>query len=184
MRRAYAILLLLAVATGCSGEPSEAEAAVPDVAVEPTGTSLPSEAPDVDGLTPQAATAPPVAPAPEPEPPGLAAVREYTEMFYRGELDPLFDRFSEEMREVLPRERLGALYDHAVKEFGREARIIGQDAQTKGDYRAFVRWARFDGTRDVIEIQWILRPDDTVAGFYIRPARKRVRGEGDGAIQP
>jgi hypothetical protein len=156
-------VLLLAVLTGCSGEPSEAEAAVPDAAESPSA-------------------APP--PGPASDPADLATVRRYTEMFYRGELDSLFEKFSDEMKEVIPRERLAALHERAVTEFGSETRVIGEDSQTKGDYRAFVRWARFDGTEDVIEIQWILRPDDEIAGFYIRPARKRVRGEGDGALQP
>ena len=62
--------------------------------------------------------------------------------------------------------------------------MIGEDSAVKKDYRGFVRWAQFDKTDQVIEIQWILRPNDEIAGFFIRPAQKELRGEGSPALQP
>jgi hypothetical protein len=62
--------------------------------------------------------------------------------------------------------------------------VIAEDSQVKNDYRGFVRWARFDKTDAIIEIQWILRPNDEIAGFYIRPAQKEIRGEASPVLQP
>ena len=38
-----------------------------------------------------------------------------------------------------------------------------------GNYRSFVRWARFERYDGVIGIQWVLRDDDSIAGFWVKP---------------
>ena len=80
--------------------------------------------------------------------------------------------------------QVSLLHAHVRKNFGKETSVIGEETQTKGDRRGFVRWARFDKTDEIIEIQWILRPDDAVAGFFIKPASKRVSGKASAAIAP
>jgi hypothetical protein len=40
-----------------------------------------------------------------------------------------------------------------------------------------VRWARFDKTEEIMEIQWLLNPADEIAGFYIRPAQRKLEAE-------
>lgn len=99
----------------------------------------------------------------------LAAVYEYTRLFYDGELGRLYAHFSDEARAALPLEQLAALRERMVAQYGREVRILREDAQTRGEYDGFVRWARFDRYDGVIELQWILSGDDTVAAFFIRP---------------
>jgi len=102
---------------------------------------------------------------------GLETVREYTRMFYAGELDRLHERFSPEMRsDVMPLDKLRELREFVRRTYGDETEVVGEDSQTKGDYRGFARWARFSAHEGVIEVQWILRPDDSVAGFFVRPA--------------
>jgi hypothetical protein len=157
---------------GCGGERPEAESV----------GAAPAPAP-----SPAASEAPP-APAPTPSPVGEVAVtivpvvpdgvagrdtaREYTRMFYAGELEPLFEKFSPEMRtEILPLEKLRALREQVRERYGEETQVLGEDSQTKGDLRGFARWARFSRHDGVIEIRWILRPDDTVAGFMVIPAK-------------
>lgn len=132
--------------------------------------------------------APPAA-APEPDlvPPGLRAadptalalVREHTARFYRGETDLLYDQFSSELRQVLSLEQLSTLHEYVGQNFGKEIRVLAEDAQSNDEYRAFVRWARFDKIDEVIEIRWTLRRDDnSIAEFWIRPAG---RGATDGS---
>jgi hypothetical protein len=170
--------MLLAVVAGCSGEAP----AGPNPAAEASAASLPAKtsvaADGVSRSLDQPAPRPPV------DPEKFATVRRYTDMFYRGELDLLFENFSDEMREVVPRDQLSAVHEHAVTNFGKETRVIAEDSAVKNDYRGFVRWAQFDKTDEVIEIQWILRPNDEIAGFFIRPAQKEPRGEGNPSPQP
>lgn len=178
MNRILASAMLLAVVAGCSGEAP----ADPTPTAEGSATSLPAKtsvaADGVSGSLDLPAPRPPV------DPEKFATVRRYTAMFYRGELDPLFERFSDEMKNVVPRDQLSAMHEHAVTNFGQETRVIAEDSAVKNDYRGFVRWAQFDKTDEVIEIQWILRPDDDIAGFFIRPAQKEPGGEGNPSLQP
>jgi hypothetical protein len=178
MKRVLINTLLLAVAAGCSGE-APAEPA-PDAEV--AATSLPAKT-SVAADKGSAALGPP-APRPAEDSEQFATVRRYTAMFYRGELEQLFENFSDEMREVVPREQLSAIHEHAVTNFGQETSVIAEDSAVKNDYRGFVRWARFDKTDAIIEIQWILRPNDEIAGFFIRPAQKEIRGEAGPEIEP
>ena len=100
----------------------------------------------------------------------LATVHEYTQRFYDGELAALHRSFSAELKRAMPLERLRALHAGMLEEWGREVEVLGQDAQARGEHRGFVRWARFDRHDGVIELQWILEEDDTIAALFIRPA--------------
>lgn len=178
MKRILANAMLLAVVAGCSGEAP----ADPTPAAEGAATSLPAKTSvDSDGVS-RSLDRP--APRPPVDPEKFATVRRYTAMFYGGELDRLFERFSDEMKEVVPRDQLSAIYEHTVTDFGKETHVIAEDSAVKKDYRGFVRWAQFDKTDQVIEIQWILRPNDEIAGFFIRPAQREPRGEDDPSPQP
>jgi hypothetical protein len=156
MTRLPLTAILVVLLAGCSGEAHiPPETPLADAPLSPAPTEEPTRGPVVDYSE------------------HATAVR-YTRMFYDGELDLLFERFSQEMQEqVLPLERLVALYEHVVAEYGSETRVLAVDSQTKGEYRAFVRWSEFDKTDEIIEVQWILRENDEVAGFWIRPAQKR-----------
>ena len=104
---------------------------------------------------------------------GADLVREYTRMFYAGELEALVQKFSPEMREdILPLDKLRALREELLEQYGEEVQVLGEDAKTRDEYRAFARFARFSKNNDVLQLQWILRPDDSVAGFKVMPAKK------------
>ncbi len=152
----------------------------------PPVTDPPQRAPVAEsrGVAPAPETAAVPDPAPVPDPAAITVVQRYTEMFYRGEIDLLHGKFSSEMQQVLSLAQLSALHEHVIATYGKETRVIAEDAQSNADYRGFVRWARFDKTEDVIEVKWILKPDDTIAGFFIQPATRKVRGEGQLAIPP
>jgi hypothetical protein len=152
---AFLPVALLCAACGGSGE-------------TPPPVPVPAQEPPPLSLTPV-----PVPPQPGPAraDPGFERVRAYTEQFYRGDLEKLYERFSPEMRATLPLERLRALRAQIAERYGKEVAVLGEDSQVKGEYRGFVRWARFDRYDGVMEVQWILRKDDSVAGLFVRPAR-------------
>ena len=154
---------------GCGGSAPEApEQAAPPAPSGPNASAAPDPTPppisDVQvSIVPQA-------------PAGIEGtelVREYTRMFYAGELEKLIEKFSPEMREdILPLDKLRTLRDELRSQYGEEVQVLGEDAQTKGDYRGFARFARFSKNDAVIQLRWILRPDDSVAGFQVMPAQK------------
>ena len=105
--------------------------------------------------------------------PGTELVRRYTQMFYSGKLEQLRERFSAEMKEEFPPGRLQVMRDEVRLNLGEEIELLGEDSQTRGDYRGFVRWARFSKHDGVIQIEWTLRDDDAIAGLIIKEARPR-----------
>lgn len=102
---------------------------------------------------------------------GIEVANEYTRKFYAGELKELYDKFSDEMRTVLPLPQLTTRQAEFSTQFGPETKLVHEESKMDGGYRAFVRWARFEKYDGVIGVQWILRKDDTIAGFFIRPAQ-------------
>jgi hypothetical protein len=103
--------------------------------------------------------------------PGIELVRSYTRMFFEGELDALREQFSAEMKEEFPPGRLQLMRERVRDNLGEEIELVGEDSQMKDGYRGYVRWAKFSKHDAVVEIQWVLHEDDTVAGFMIREAR-------------
>jgi len=171
------LLLPLGLLTGCSEKGAVAE---PAAAIAVSSVPEPQAPPPAAAPAPQRSAAP--SPAAAMNPADFAMVREYTELFYAGNLDVLHEKFSEEMREVLSMTQFVDLHAHMRENYGEETTVIAEDTQTKGDYRGFVRWARFDKTDEIIEVQWILNPDDVIAGFYLRPAARKVSGKAAAAI--
>ena len=109
----------------------------------------------------------------------LAKVHEYTERFYRGEIDLLYDEFSPGLKQELSLEQFSTLFQYVGENYGKQIQIIKEDAATKDEYSGFVRWARFDKTDEIIEIRWTLRRDDnSIAEFWIRPAKRKVGSAG------
>lgn len=104
-----------------------------------------------------------------PPDPAFAAVHEYTKRFYEGDLAWLHDRFSPELKTSLTLDQLVALRRHVDDAFGNEVAVLAEEKQVKGAYRGFGRLARFDKSKEPIQLEWILRPDDTIAGFFVKP---------------
>lgn len=154
--RSVAVQLLCASALACGGSSGRSDEASP----APTDAVPKTDAPIVRA----------VAPPPSLEP-GFAKVLEYTALFYRGDLSALHAHFSDEMKKTLPLDKLVALRASVDKQYGKEVKVLAKDTKAQGKYRAFVRWARFDKYDGVIEVLFMLRDDDTIAGFFIRPAQ-------------
>lgn len=178
--RALPCAVLLAAACAGPAEPPPAAPAAAASGPEPAALDLrPHELSAAPAPAPAAMPAvPPPAPGQRDLPPGevpaatLALVRGYTQRFYDGDLAYLFGRMSPQLRGEITLPRLTAMREHMLKHYGREVRVLQERAAVNRDYRGFVRWAEFDGTTEVIEVQWYLRADDAIAGFFIRPARK------------
>jgi hypothetical protein len=97
--------------------------------------------------------------------------RDYTEWFYQRNFEPLWARFSPEMKQTFPTpESLAAFAGRTVKQLGREQgspleRLIQQDSLT-----VYSRQATFERSGHPMLLQWTLTHDGTVTGFLLRPA--------------
>jgi hypothetical protein len=169
--RIFSVLLFAGMLVHCGGEAEEPASPLTDdkpaaTAETPDSPSGPTEG--ADNLVGEVS----VTRIPAKDGGQFDTVRRYTQQFYAGEFEKLHDRFSDEMKEVVPLEKLEEIHAFVVDQYGREIEVVGEDTQTNEDYRAFVRWARFSDHDGIIEIQWILHDDDTIAGFFVQPAER------------
>ena len=159
---------VLLVAVGCSGRTEPAP--------EPVSTQL---APAAEASATPVPASRSVNSVAQPDAAMLAKVHDYTERFYRGEIDLLYDEFSPGLKQEFSLEQFSTLYEYVGENFGKQTQIIGEDAADNDEYRGFVRWARFDKTDAIIEIRWTLRRDDnSIVEFWIRPSKKNVGSAG------
>ncbi len=159
--------LIVAALAGCGGGAGHQPPSVPP----------PVEAAQADAL--QAPSAPEPAPAKSlvattqivpGAGEGFETADEYTRQFYAGELDRLFQKFSSEMRTVMTLEQLRQNRARFTEQFGPEVAVVHRESQADGEHRAFMRWARFEKREEVIGVEWILRGDGEIAGFFVRIA--------------
>lgn len=179
MARMVPLLLSIIVWAGCSGPPSgEASAAAAPAAAAPAPAPAPQGATGPSGGA-QTGAAPQTGLPDDlrvtshiaPQIPGSEVADRYTHLFYDGELAKLFAKFSDEMKTDVPLAQLEQNHAKFVAQFGNEATVVHRESKEEDGYRAFVRWSRFEKYDGVIGIQWILREDDSIAGFYVRSAQ-------------
>ncbi|HET7601524.1 MAG TPA: hypothetical protein VFK36_00815 [Gemmatimonadales bacterium] len=97
--------------------------------------------------------------------------RAYTDWFYQRNFEPLWNRFSPEMKQTFPTpESLASFAGRTVKQLGRERgspleQLIQQDTLT-----VYSRQATFERSAHPMLLQWTLTRDGMVTGFLLRPA--------------
>ena len=164
--RLFALLLIILLAVACGGEP---EPTGKDTALPPDQTSH-TEAPDGDdgkgtvkllGATRLGKFVSP----------GWARVEGFTKQFYDGELDELYASFSEAYKQEFSLQDLVDLRDRVLTEYGEEVEVVATRKEENQDYRAFFRAARFSNDERLIEIAFVIGPDESIGGLYVTPDR-------------
>jgi hypothetical protein len=107
---------------------------------------------------------------PPPRNEDIALARDLTARFYRGELSYLFERFSEEMQQALPADKLALMRDQNLERFGPETEVVREDWMTRGVFHGVRRVVRFEKGEDLMEVRWLFR-EGRIAGFEIVPAK-------------
>ena len=98
---------------------------------------------------------------PPPENPDVALSRDLTARFYSGDLEELHALFSLEMREEhLPLEKLIALREFVLTEYGEEQEVLDESWKAQGVYRGVKRRVRFEKIVDPVEVRWGFREDE------------------------
>ena len=175
--RLFALSITILVAVACAADP---QPAANDAAAPPT------EAPvDTDAVTPVDADAVDPVDTDAVDPinllgsariakvvsPDWARVEGFTKQFYEGELDQLYASFSAECKEEFSMQNLVDLRDKMLTEFGEEVEIVATRKEENEGYHAYFRAARFSGDERLIEVAFVIAPDESIAGLFITPDR-------------
>jgi len=157
-------LLILALtsvlAVACAGD-SEPPAETPPAPVEPPAATQPADPTDLLGSARLAKVL-----SPEWE-----RVEEFTQQFYAGDLDKLYSSFSGTYKEEFSLQDLFDLHAKMRAEFGQELEVVATRTEENQGYKAFFRASRFSDDERLIEVAFVIGPDDTIAGLVVTPDR-------------
>jgi hypothetical protein len=106
--------------------------------------------------------------APDPEA-VKATAREYVKLFYAADLQPVHDKFTDEMKGTMPFEDLQEMRRTVGLQLGDESELLDERIESRDGYVTYVRRARFTKYKGEVESQWVLR-DGRIAGVQFRPA--------------
>lgn len=101
----------------------------------------------------------------------LDRARAYTELFYGGDMEALWQSMTDEMQEALETEEaLSQLRSQVEADFGDEAEILSEQIVSQDGFRIYMRMARHEDEDVPLVTQWTLDADEQIAGFFVRPA--------------
>jgi len=103
--------------------------------------------------------------------PEWARIEEFTQRFYAGELDDLYEDFSPTYRKEFSIQDLAGLRTKMIEDFGEEVEVVATRIEEKDGYHAFFRAARFSADDRLIEVAFVIASDDTIAGLFVTPDR-------------
>lgn len=100
----------------------------------------------------------------------LATGRLDTERFYEGDLAGLHGRMTPALlAEAGTLEDLRDFRGRVAELAGREERVLDEETFSDGDLRYYRRTVRFDGTEELMAVQWGYAADRAIADFFVRP---------------
>jgi murein DD-endopeptidase MepM/ murein hydrolase activator NlpD len=96
--------------------------------------------------------------------------RELTQAFYEGELDPVVEAFTDQMRTALGgRDGLATFRDQVLGQLGSEAELVYEQVTETAGHHVYERRVRFENAPDAVLVTWAFDAQQRVAGFSIRP---------------
>jgi len=115
--------------------------------------------------------------APDPLAPG----RHYTSWFYAGETDRLWQLFSPEMKKLAgSAEGLKKFRDDVIQQAGNETMVLAEHVQPAGHgVVVYERTATFSAAPSTWLVQWTVKDDGTVTGFFVHPAPQEALALAD-----
>ncbi len=108
----------------------------------------------------------------EPQAPSesLETGRDLTGMFLGRQLDTLWERFSEELREALDAQGGLLMFRDLVEEnLGDEAHVLDDTVTRQERMHLYVRQSIFQNYGETVELRWTFDDDGVVHGFEVVP---------------
>ena len=107
--------------------------------------------------------------APEKVDPTVAQGREWTQLFYQGELSKIYKLFTAEMQGTMTMDRFRQSRRQVSETLGVEKTLHDERVEKReGGYLVYMREATFEKTSDRFRVIWAIR-DGQIGGFFIRP---------------
>jgi len=132
----------------------------------PSAASAQQPAPDKPPAMPAAPAAAPAAAAPDI----MALGRQNATWFNAGELEPLWQTFSDSMKKKMDLEKLKAVRSQIESQLGKESALLEEKiAPDPKGRQAYTRKAKFSNVDMPILVQWTFDESGKADGFVIHP---------------
>jgi murein DD-endopeptidase MepM/ murein hydrolase activator NlpD len=103
--------------------------------------------------------------------------RQYATWFYSGELEPLFAKFTPEVKQGLPLAQLRQFREQVDQAFGRETQVIDEKIQVTQGFDVYLRTSSFEKTTTPIETLFALNSAGLIAGFFVQAQQKEAESK-------
>lgn len=101
----------------------------------------------------------------------MALGQTYTDWFYRGDVDQLWERFTPELQDAFgARDSLVAYRERTVADLGRETGAPREAVSDAGPMQVYARVADFERASDPMLLEWAIDSSGAISGFVLRPA--------------
>ncbi len=97
----------------------------------------------------------------------------YTANFYRGDMVPIWQHMTKQMRAALGNEEALRQFGKKVgRDIGAEIAVIAERVESVAELRTYTRQARFSKFASPIVVSWSFDAEDRIAAFFIRPQQE------------
>ena len=99
--------------------------------------------------------------------------RQYTTAFFQGKLDELYARFTPGFKDQMSMEQFRNALRTVGIDLGVEQDLMGERVQFGEEYKAYIRLVEFSKDPGPFEVVWLLREDQSIAGFRITRVKQQ-----------
>lgn len=117
-----------------------------------------------------ALAAAPLAAQQQPDSATLTLGRQYTQWFFAGEDQKLWEKFGADMRQAMGAvANIPGFRDQVATQLGEETEVTEETTTEAQGYKVYLRTSRYSKFDGPIVTQWAIAADGTIGGFFIRP---------------
>ncbi len=98
--------------------------------------------------------------------------RQYTKAFFQGKLDEVYARFTPGFKDRKSMVQFRSDLRTVGIDLGVEQDLMGERVQFGEEYNAYIRLVKFSKKPGPFEVVWLLREDQSIAGFRITPVKQ------------
>ena len=104
-----------------------------------------------------------------------AVGRQYLAWFLAGEVDRLYEKFDEQMRNGMTAEGLAQFRAQVIERHGDEPELMEEMVTPYQGLQIYMHTGIWPKSGEVLRVQFALDPEGGVAGFFVVPAGEDVR---------
>ncbi len=101
--------------------------------------------------------------------------RDLTSLFYEGEVEEIWDLFSDVMRQAIGSvEQLKTFQQQTMEQFGPESNLVSETTNGRQGLRVYERVVEYENLETEVQVQWAFDANGVIQAFGIRPLQREA----------